>query len=254
MLRHKQLTLSLLYISLFVYMTACTKKDIPESILVFTANGDINIKLEAFRQQVGTTLNSSTGVTGGRREINWDAVPSDLINNPLPGDFFNPTETDAPMSRKRGLFYSAVGGEFIATNNGFASVNSESSNQFTAFSGANSFANISSSLWDAEFRVAGSADLATVKGFGLVFSDVDKENNAFIEFFNEQKSLGRFYAPAKNSISNFSFVGVYFKEELITKVRIGHEATILNNKDISNGGTSDLVAFDDFIYSEPVKK
>jgi hypothetical protein len=250
----KRIFTLLSYIILFASITACNKKSISDSVMVFTSKGDINQTLAAFREQVGGTLNNSTGVVGGRREINWDGVPAELLNKALPGDFFNPTETDAPVSRQRGLVYSAAGGEFIASNNGFSSANTASADQFTSFSGNNSFANVSSSLWDAEFRVAGTEVSATVKGFGIVFTDVDRENNAFIEFFNEQKNLGKFYAPAKDMSSNFSFLGVYFKNEVVTKVRIGHEATIVNNKDISNGGVKDLIAFDDFIYSEPVRK
>lgn len=250
----KNFHFSLLYIILFACIVSCNKNKLSDSVLVFSANGDIGQTLDAFRNQVGATVNTTTGVVGGRREINWDGVPQELLNKTLPGDFFNPTASDAPVSRKRGLVYSATAGEFIASNNGFASVNAASADQFTAFSGSNSFANVSSSLWDAEFRVAGSSELATIKGFGLVFTDVDRENNAFIEFFHDQKSLGKFYAPAKNGKSNFSFLGVYFKNELITKVQIGHEASINSNIDINNGGSKDLVAFDDFIYSEPIKK
>lgn len=236
-------------------IVACTKNKTDDAIEVFSSSGDISQKLSEFRNRVGSMLNTAPGATSGRREIDWDGIPSDLLNKSLPGDFFNPTAAEAPAGRKRGLLYSAAGGEFIASNNGFAETNAQAANQFTSFSGANAFANVSSSLWDAEFRVPGSAEIATVKGFGIVFVDVDKENNAFIEYFNGQKSLGKFYAPSKTNNSNFSFVGVYFKDEVVTRVRISHEGTIsTGDKDISNGGSKDLVAFDDFIYSEPIKK
>ena len=254
MLRKKIIPYTSLYAVLFVCVLSCSKNKMSDTVLVFSANGNINNTIEAFRAQVGTTLNTSTGVVGGRREINWDGVPAELLNKALPGDFFNPIASDAPVGRKRGLLYSAAGGEFIASNNGFATANAVSASQFTSFSGLNSFANISSSLWDAEFRVPGTSELAAIKGFGLVFTDIDRDNNAFIEFFSGEKSLGRYYAPAKDDQTNFSFLGVYFKNEWVTRVRIGHEATIVGNVDISNGGTTDLVAFDDFIYSEPVRR
>jgi hypothetical protein len=58
---------------------------------VFRAAGDITATLNAFRDALGT-LNANTpgSQAGGRREINWDAVPAQFTNtNDFPADFFN---------------------------------------------------------------------------------------------------------------------------------------------------------------------
>ena len=65
--------------------------------------------------------------------------------------------------------------------------------------------------------------------------------------------MGKFFAPAKNG-SNFSFLGVYFKTEKITRIRVAHDGPLdLGQEDVSNNGPADLVAMDNFLYNEPVK-
>jgi len=60
--------------------------------------------------------------------------------------------------------------------------------------------------------------------------------------------------PSHDITSNFSFLGVHFnKGEHITKVTVTHDGFLEEGtKDVSQGGTKDLVVLDDFIYSEPV--
>ena len=58
---------------------------------VFQAAGDITPTVVSFRDALGT-LNANTpgSQTGGRREINWDAVPAAFTNtDSFPADFFN---------------------------------------------------------------------------------------------------------------------------------------------------------------------
>jgi hypothetical protein len=88
-----------------------------------------------------------------------------------------------------------------------------------------------------------------------VFADVDKENSTYIELLNNDKSIGKYYVPVQGNGTKFSFLGVYFKNERITSVRVGHEGRLSDQgRDLSQGGTADLVILDDFLYSEPVAK
>ena len=237
-----------------VFLLSACKKDKENNIVVITASGDITAKVNEFRQVLGAQLNTTPGVTGGRREINWDGVPDSLVGKPLPVDFFNSIDVNAPAARKRGLVY-ASSGEFRVSKTNFVEINSSAANQFGVFSGDKNFANISTNAWDVFPQVSGTSIAATVKGFGIVFSDVDVANSTFIEFFNGSQSLGKYFAPVRTASSSFSFLGVYFKTEKVTRIHVGHDGNLsTGGNDVTNGGTKDLVVLDDFLYDEPVKQ
>lgn len=244
----------LLALVVLSFSIAC-KKENSDNVVVVSASGDITIRVNDFRQLLGDKLNTAPGATGGRRKINWDGVPDDLLGKPLPLNFLNNTEVGAPASQQRGLVYE-FNESFIVSKTNFAEINPEASGEFSAFSGSRTFANTSSSLWGIGFEVPGQDVTATVRGFGIVFSDVDLANNTSIEFFNESKSLGRFFAPVQSQGSKLSFLGVYFKDQRITGIKVQHGNGLLTQgeKDISAGGSADLVILDDFLYDEPVKK
>lgn len=231
------------------------KSATPESpVQVFTATGDITATVNEFRQLLGEHLNNQPNNAGGRREIDWDGIPDSLIGEPLPADFFNPVGNTAPAGRQRGLVYSSTG-TFMVSDNNFATINVEASSEFQTFSGKRAFANVSSNLWEVNPKKPGTAIDGTIRGFGIVFSDVDKPNSTSIEFFQEEKSLGKFFVPARNTTSSFSFLGVYFNKDKVTKVRVQHDGFLAaNEKDISQGGAHDLVILDDFIYDEPIAR
>jgi len=238
-----------------IVISSCSKNknEINDAAVVIAATGDINSSLEEFRHLLGDQLNTTPGPATGRREVHWDAIPDQLLNQQLPVDFFNPVGEQAPVANQRGLVYSAAG-NFQVSKTNFAEVNAEATKQFSSFSGDKSFANISSSLWDVEFQVAGKTEAAFVKGFGIVFSDVDLPNSTSMEFFNGERSLGKFFVPAKQG-SNFSFLGVYFKNEQVTRVQVAHDSHLdKGQKDISDNGPADLVIMDNFLWNEPVKK
>lgn len=144
----------------FILLAACSKdkenNNDKHDAVVMTATGDINVTLNEFRKLLGDQLNTTPDAVGGRREINWDGVPDQLLGQKLPLDFFNPTGPAALAANQRGLKYSAAG-NFQVSKTSFAEVNAAAANQFTSFSGDKSFANISSNLWDVEFQVAGQA-------------------------------------------------------------------------------------------------
>jgi len=253
----------ILQISLFLFsitMSAC-KKDgdnngnppQPQSTVV-AASGDITPALAQFRQLLGDPLNSAPGSTTGRREINWDGVPANLTNNgDFPFDFFNSTDPAVGNGRKRGLVYQNTGTQFRVDSTDFSSIDNSYSNQFEAFSPKKVFAYLGNNVTDVLFKVAGTNTEGNVKGFGLIFSDVDDANSTKVEFFNGLKSLGVFKSPARSGTTSFSFLGVYFPNEKVTRVRItaGNGVLAPGVKDVSDGGSKDLVVMDDFIYSEP---
>ncbi|MCX6318393.1 MAG: hypothetical protein NTW29_13970 [Bacteroidetes bacterium] len=238
--------------SLLLTMSSCTKDSEEINVQVYTSAGDINTKLTEFRSKLGT-LNSTVGQTTGRREINWDGVPDNLTGIKLAPDFFNPTAAGSPEGRQRGLFY-ADGADAMVSKTGFSEVNPLVASELPSFSGNKLFAVVNANAWPVEFRVAGQTTRASTKGFGAVFVDVDNSYSVFIEYFNETKTLGKYYVPASSGTSRFSFLGVYFPNDVITRVVITHEGKLVQGeKDVSQGGTNDLVALDDFIYAEPVK-
>jgi hypothetical protein len=246
----KKLILSMITVCL---LSACSKEEQAPEATVFSATGDINAKLNEFRNQLGT-LNTSPGFTSGRREINWEGVPDSLMGLRMPGDFFNPTGAGAPAARQRGLLYAGTENAVVSKTN-FADINANAATAFTAFSGTKTFAVTNAAQWPVFFQVAGQPTAATVKGFGAVFSDVDKANTTFIEFYNNDKLLGRFYVAPQDNTSSFSFLGVYFPNDKITHIVAGHEGILADGqKDITQGGSKDLVILDDFIYSEPLPK
>jgi hypothetical protein len=248
------LIILLLIITAFIYSCKKEKETDEQTAEVVTASGNISSRLAEFRILLGSQLNNTTGQTTGRREVNWDGVPDSLMGKALPLNFFNPTSSNAPEALKRGLTYSPSGGELRVSNSNFADVNAGAAAQFSSFSGNKNFANISTNDWEVLFQVAGSSTAAAVKGFGAVFADVDLNNSTSLEFFNGSKSLGKYFIPAHDAGSNFSFVGVYFKNgERITKVHVSHQGNLASGAaDVSNNGTADLIVLDDFLYSEPV--
>jgi hypothetical protein len=248
--------LSLIFSALFalaLLTISCKRNEEEKNVTIINATGDINTALNKIRNLIGGNLNTTTGVTGGRREINWDSVPADMLGKKLPTDFFNTVGNNVPHTRQRGIGYTDEGA-FMVSSQKFAEVNTAVANEFIAFSGANTFANVGAMLWDMVFEVPGQKVAANINAFGAVFSDVDVANTTYIEYFENNKSLGKFYVPKQNG-SKFSFLGVHFKNNKVTRVRVGHDGK-LNDKehDVSQGGNHDLIVLDDFIYSEPVAK
>lgn len=236
-----------------ILITSCEREEQQSPVVVFSASGDINPEVNRFRNQLGN-LNTVPGQVDGRREINWDGVPEELTGVPIPGDFFNATLAGSPVERQRGIVYSGID-DAIVSKNSFTEVNTLAASEFGNFSGTKSFAVVNAKVWPVEFQVAGQTTAAAVKGFGAVFTDVDKNQSTYIECFDGNKSLGRYYVPKQNTISRFSFLGLYYPARIVTRVMIGHEGRLSDGEsDVSQGGNSDLIVLDDFIYSEPRPK
>ena len=248
----KNIIIELLIILSLTILLACQKTK--EDKVIFTsykATGDISPKLNDFRTSLGG-LNTMPNAIGGRREINWDGVADSLLDKPLSKNFFNTVGDGVPASRQRGLIYGD--GEFQVSASKFSQVNNEAATEFAAFSGNKVFANLTAIDWPVGFQVAGETTPASVNAFGMIFSDVDTEGSVSLEFFEAEKSIGKFFAPAHDATSKFSFLGLQFQNKKITSVKVHHEGRIADGqKDISQGGAKDLIVIDDLIYSEPIK-
>lgn len=214
---------------------------------VVAGSGDVSGSVAQFRALLGDPLNGATPASqlSGRREINWDGVPAAFTDNDsFPGDFFN---TRSP----RGAVFT--GPAFRVSGRNLAEVDPSYAGQFAFFSPQKTFAVAGSTVMETEFQVPGATTPAVVRGFGVVFVDVDRQGSASLEFFGLSGRLGRFEAPVQSAGSPLSFLGVVFQDTVVTRVRIvsGRAPIGAGVKDVSDGGEDDLVVMDDFLYSEP---
>jgi len=220
---------------------------------IVVASCDIAGAVADYRGLLGSLNPNVVGEQpGGRREINWDAVPALATNtNTFPVDFFNQPVT----GRARGAVFSTDGSGFRVSDNDFFDVNTEYADEFNAFSPIKTFAAVGSNLMDVQFFVAGTTTSALSAGFGVVFSDVDEPGSATIKLTGaDGRSFGEFAAPV--CAGGFSFVGVAFDTPVINRVAIKSGKGVLGSglsdvSDRDHEGARDLVVMDDFIYGEP---
>ena len=211
-------------------------------------------KINEFRTLLGDPLNTAPGAVDGRREVNWDAVPAAFTNlNNFPSDFFGSSDPALGNARKRGLILQNTGTSFRVDSTNFSDVEPTYANQFEAFSKKRLFTYMGNNITEITFKVPGTNIDAFIKGFGVVFTDVDVANSTSIAYFTATKSLGLFNSPVRTGTGSFSFLGVNFPDEKVTKVRITSGNGLLGTgiKDITDGGNKDLVVMDDFFYTEP---
>ena len=217
---------------------------------VFTSTGNITAKVDEFRNTLGPSNGGTPGdQLTGRREIGWDGAGAIPFNNrnDFPADFFN-------TNVKSGAIFTTAGSGFRNDSTRFKEINPAYGDEFTAFSPAVIFAPVGSNQLDQLFQVAGQPTPALVRGFGIVFSDVDVADKTTIQLFGQDgRSLGTYAAPVRTDAGGLSFVGVTFVDPIIARVRItlGTGALGANVNDVSAGGTLDLVVLDNVIYGEP---
>ena len=220
---------------------------------VFTGACDIGSALTDFRTALGSLNPNVVGEqNGGRREVNWDAVPPAFTNTfNFPGDFFN--QNFSP--RARGVVFSTDGTGQSVSDNDFNFINATYDAQFNDFSPVRTFSAIGSTRIRVDLFVAGTSTPARSTGFGVVFSDVDEMGSASIKLLGVNgNSLGVYHAPP--CAEGFSFVGVQFPTPLVAAIEIrsgqgplGPDAADVSDRD--HGPARDLVIMDDFIYGEP---
>src|SRR4029077_157527 len=107
---------------------------------------------------------------------------------------------------------------------------------------------------EVDFKLVGTTTNGLVKGFGVVFSDVDKAAATRGEDFDaDGVELASIASPAHLGTQGFSFVGAVFESAIVARVRItsGDAALSATITDVRAGGSGDLVVMDDFVYGEP---
>ncbi len=219
---------------------------------VLTATGSIATKVDEFRNLLGPSNGGTAGEQpSGRREISWDGAGANPFDNKndFPASFFN-------TNVKSGAVFTTSGTGFRNDSTLFAEINPTYAAQFRFFSANKIFAPIGSNQLDQLFQVAGQPTPAVVRGYGVVFSDVDLADKTTIQLFAQDgSSLGTFAAPVRSDDTGLSFVGVTFDQAIIARVRVtlGTGALAANVNDITDGGTADLVVLDNLIYGEPKK-
>jgi hypothetical protein len=241
---------------------AVTSSNARATAVIATASGtsasDINAVVNNFRASIalgGVNNGSGGGVfDNGFRNINWDDVPDEFAEpHTLFGNHFN-------ANSLRGLQMLTLGAEFLLsadsdnpTNNlpEFGSIEPTYPGIFQSFSAERLFVAFGSTITDNFFFVPSSPGTrASVFGFGVVFTDVDILGATSLEFFENNRSLGVFNAPVQNN--GLSFLGVSFNAgERVTAVRIIAGNTPID-AGVIDGLDIDVVAMDDFMYSEPL--
>ena len=225
----------------------------PPAYLTLASEGDsaaIGDTLTAFRAALGGSLNApnSAPADSGRREVNWDGAPAALTNvDTFPAGFFN-------ANSKRGVVFTTPGTGFRVDSTAFGGVNPAYPAQFQAFSPKKLFMPVGSNQMTVEFKVVGTANTGLVKGFGVVFSDVDRAGSTFVDYYDANGILiAHVTAPAHAGTHQFSFVGAVFQSPIVAYLIItsGDAALSATATDVSVSGTTDLVVMDDFVYGEP---
>jgi hypothetical protein len=222
---------------------------------VLTASGTkVRKAVKRFRALLGPNNGAGPGGKAkGRREINWDAVPDEFAApHALPADFFN--APDAP--RARGALLTTPGDHVAVSADAdnpdgaavrFGDVNPGYSSQFKTFSPERLFSPIGSNVVNLRFRVPGTSKRALVRGFGAVYTDIDRRENTAFEYFRANgRSLGKFAAPVANK--GLSFIGVVFSKAIVARVKIEYGSGKLGPRDSKS---YDAAVMDDFLYAEP---
>ncbi|WP_309711678.1 PEP-CTERM sorting domain-containing protein [Armatimonas sp.] len=230
---------------------------------VVSGTGANPAALTPFRDQFRTNLGGGTtaganGSFGGlRREINWDGVPAAFsAPNNLPANFFNANSPRGAVFSTSGTGFQvssattdAGAGQPVAAR--FGNIEANYTSTFQTFSAQRLFSAIGSNVYDVDFFVPGTTTPALVSGFGSIFTDVDLLDSTSIEYFDQNNvSLGTFSAPVQDL--GLSFIGVSFASPTIAKVRITQGNIALGAGINDEGSSIDVVAADDFLYSEPV--
>jgi len=145
-----------------------------------------------------------------------DAAGAKPFNNrnDFPATFFN-------VNMKSGIVFTPNGTGFRNDSLLFAKINSTHGEEFEAFSQPVNFSAIGSNIINALPQVTGEPTPATITGFGVVFSGVDREKKTSLELFDEfGNSLGVYYAPVRSDANGLSVIGVQDDAAVVARVKV----------------------------------
>lgn len=246
----------LLLAATFSILAPSCKKDDPDlNPTVIEASGSIQAAITEYKALLGADNGGEPGTQGtsGFREINWDGLTdAESAPNLYAPDLFN--SPAAPRARGivistpgTGLMVSADSSNPTGTPTSFGNINPTYTAIFPPFSGERLFSPVGSNIADIRFYVPGTNTKAVVRGFGAVYVDVDRLENAAFEYFDiNDKSLGVYGTPALNE--GHVFLGVLFDKAIVHRVRVEYGNSALGPNESS---TVDVSVMDNFIYGEP---
>src|SRR5262245_47479899 len=241
--------------------------------IIFQAAGpsadSIQSTVDAFRAALGDPNNANNPgpLTSGRREINWDGGNPNVLDITPPVTPFN-------------VFQNTRGAQFTTPGIGLSQAPASGGPQgglaalfnnptyettFSTFSPSRLFTPVGSNITEALFFVPGTngAALATVRGFGAVFTDVDESDgigpggkrgnprgaSTRMEYFDvDGRLIFSTFVPASPGDGSLSFFGIVFDDARIARVRIT-SGNVAPGPD--DDGKNDIVMMDDFLYGEP---
>ena len=209
--------------------------------------------VDAFRAELGApNPNVAQSFPAGRREVNWDGVLAQFASpNAFLGSFFN-------VNSPRGIEFTTPGTSTQVSSNApsgvperFGNIDPSYTDEFTVFSAPRLFTPIGSTLTDVNFFIPGTRREATTNGFGVIFTDADREASSSVTFLDDQGATLATVAAPVSPDRGLSFVGVSFPDgERIGRVRIRSGQTPLGTG-VVDGAATEVAVMDDFIYGEP---
>jgi hypothetical protein len=238
--------------------------------VVFQAAGpdaaSIQGSVDAFRATLGEPNNGNAvgPLASGRREINWDGGGNnDTTTAPVtPFNVFLDSRGSQFTSPGTGLSQAPPAG---GPQGGLAGLfnNPTYGTIFSTFSPLRLFTPVGSNVTNAGFFIPGTngAQPATVRGFGAVFTDVDRPNgerdgqplkdrlpSTWIKYLGVDGTLlFSGVVPASPGDGGLSFFGIVFDDARIAGVQIISGKVAPGPDDTQE----DIVVMDDFLYGEP---
>jgi hypothetical protein len=246
--------------SAFLALSLAGASTCVNAAIIFSSSGAnaaaIQGTVDSFRAALGVNNGVLPGpLSGGRREVNWDAIPIGSLD-PFPGNFFQASRGIAfstPGSRMK------VSGDAGSPSFEFADVTALVPGmgpwgpiELSSFSSPRMFAPIDSVITDMRFFVPGTSQPAGVRGFGAVFVDVDLANTSKLTLLgaNDAVLFENFISPSGVQSEGLTFLGVVLDPGVLaSRVRIIGGSHPINT--VFMDPPPDGIAIDDVIFAEP---